>query len=100
MPPAYRFSDFVASCANRAAFLTTGARNTALNDFRLRTQKEVLDFIAAGGLGDLSINTKPWAMNPDKTRVVMIDAYSFFCGSIYGYLAFGFMNTGNWMIKS
>jgi len=101
MPSAYRFSEFVASCANHAAFVTRGALLTAQNDFKLRTQKEVLDFIAAGGLERLAYtNTRPWANNPDKTRVVMIDAYRFFSGSVQGYLAFGFMNTGKWMVKS
>src|SRR5713101_7477342 len=85
MPPAYQLSDLVVACSPPASvFVTGGAMLTARTDFNLQTQTAVHEFIAAGGLERPSfINTTPWQNNPNLSPTVMIDAYSFFSGSVY-----------------
>lgn len=82
--------------------VTRGAMETAKTDFKLMTQSNVLEFIANGGLEKPSfINKKEWKNNPDKSVVIMVDAYAFFSGILYGYIAFIYITkTKKWLIKS
>ena len=62
---------------------------TARSDFNLNTQESVLSFIGNDGLESPHlINTKAWENNPDTENPIMVDAYGFYSGSMYGYLAF------------
>jgi hypothetical protein len=102
--PEYDFNDFIHDCGEGISkvFVTQGAMVTARTDFNLNTQASVLEFITNGGLEKLTfINKKAWENNPDKTIVIMVDAYAFFSGLIYGYIAFSYITkTKKWMIKS
>ena len=104
MDPHYKFDDFVGDCAMgiSKAFITTGAQLTADSDFKLPAQKQILAFIGNGGLEKPQfINSEIWDKNPDSKNVIMIDAYSFYSGFLYGYIAFRFqLKTGKWAIKS
>lgn len=75
---------------------------TAKSDFNLSTQEGVLSFIGNGGLeSPCAINTKQWENNPDPNNPIMVDAYDFYSGSIYGYIAFFYQpTTKKWIIKS
>ncbi len=104
MDPHYKLDDFIGDCAmgNSKAFVTSGAQLTAESDFNLPTQKQVLEFIGNGGLEKPAfINSEVWDKNPEPKQAIMIDAYSFYSGFLYGYIAFRFQpKTGKWAIKS
>ena len=78
------------------------AMATAESDFNINTQEGVLGFIGNGGLeSPCFINTKQWENNPDSKNLIMVDAYDFYSGSIYGYIAFFYQpTTKKWIIKS
>lgn len=102
--PQYDFQTFVTDCVDGTAkaFVSKGAMDTAKSDFNLNTQEEVLAFIANDGLEKPQfINVVVWKNNKDKTTVIMVDAYAFFSGLLYGYIAFvQSSSTGKWIIKS
>lgn len=104
MNPHYKFNDFMGDCGMgiSKAFVTAGAQLTAESDFNLPTQKQVLEFIGNGGLEKPEfINSEVWDKNPEPQNIIMIDAYSFYSGFIYGYIAFRYQyKTGKWAIKS
>lgn len=102
--PEYELDDFVRDCTKNppTVFVTHGAMLTARSDFNLNTQANVLEFIANGGLEKPTyINKKEWENNPNKQVEIMVDAYAFFSGLIYGYIAFVYVaKTKKWIIKS
>ena len=102
--PAYKLEDFINDCAKGTskAFVTTGALLTAGTHFNLPTQEQVLDFISNDGLEKPQyINSEAWDKNPEPQNIIMIDAYSFYSGLLFGYIAFLFQpKTGKWVIKS
>ncbi len=104
MDPAYKLEDFITDCAKGTvkAFVTSGALLTAGTDFNLPTQEQVLNFIGNNGLEKPQfINSEVWDKNPDPKNAIMIDAYSFYSGLLYGYIAFRFQpKTGKWAVKS
>lgn len=100
---AYDFSEFLDACGLQGAvFVAGGALQTARSDFNLLTSAEVLAFISNGGLEKPShLNTKNWERNPKPDTPIPVDAYCFFSGFTYGYLAFFHQpTTGRWVIKS
>lgn len=102
--PEYKFDDFVRDCTDGASkiVVSRGAMETARKDFKLMTQDRVWEFIANGGLEKpVFINKKEWENNTDKSVLIMVDAYAFFSGIIYGYIAFVYITkTKKWLIKS
>ncbi|MES2217174.1 MAG: hypothetical protein V4501_02050 [Pseudomonadota bacterium] len=102
--PEYELDDFVNDCAMGTSKVSVshGAMSTARTDFNLGTQVNVLEFIANGGLEKpVFINKRVWDNNPDRNIVIMVDAYAFFSGLIYGYIAFVYVaKTERWLIKS
>lgn len=72
------------------------------NDFGLKTSREILRFIAHGGLEQLEfINSKPWGNNPNPSRPMVVDGYEFVSLMKRGYVAFMFnQKTNFWTIKS
>jgi hypothetical protein len=104
MQPAYGIENFVRDCAvgTSKAFVAKDAAITAKSDFNLNTQASILEFIGNGGLENPTfINSKIWEKNSNPNTVIMVDAYTFCSGLIYGYLAFRFQDkTGLWTIKS
>ncbi len=101
--PAYIFGSFVAACSTvTSVFVTRGAMETATSDFGLITKATVCSFVANGGLESPTfINTAPWDNNPDPAIPIRVDAYSFFSGFTYGYIAFLFQQkTSMWTVKS
>lgn len=103
MKAAYNLRDFTDSCAE---IKNVGVRGKAQDDareyFSLTTKPILLNFINNGGMESPEhINTKLWEMNPEQSTPIKIDAYSFYTGLKYGYLAFRFNpNSGMWFIKS
>ena len=74
---------------------------TAQSDFKLGTQGQVLGFIGNGGLEKPHfINSTLWKNNPNPDNEIMVDAYNFFSGICYGYIAFFQFGTNKWNIKS
>lgn len=75
---------------------------TARTDFNLLTQAAVCAFVANGGLNTPTfINSEVWVNNPDPAVRIDVDAYSFYSGTTFGYIAFLFQpKTSKWMIKS
>lgn len=104
MKPYYKLNDFIGDCAmgTKKVFITAGAQITASSDFNLPTQKHILEFISNGGLEKPQfINSEKWDKNPEPTNTIIIDAYSFYSGFLYGYVAFRFQpKIGKWAIKS
>jgi hypothetical protein len=102
--PEYQLEDFVRDCAAGTSkiVIARGAMETARSDFKLATQDKVLEFIANGGLEKPTfINKKEWENNTDNSVVIMVDAYAFFSGILYGYIAFVYIKkTSRWLIKS
>lgn len=104
LQPQYKFDEFQCACeiGSSKVQVTRGSRETAISDFNLRTDSRILEFIANGGLEKPRfINSGPWDNNPDKNALIMVDAYGFYSGKVYGYIAFLFQQkTDRWMIKS
>lgn len=104
MDPAYNYEDFISDCTKgiEKTFVTKRALLTAGTDFSLPTQQQVLNFIGNNGLEKPHyINSEVWDKNPEPKNVIMVDAYSFYSGLLYGYIAFIFQpKTKKWAIKS
>lgn len=103
MQPTYDLNEFLKSCleGNPAPFILRGALMTARADFNLKTQTQVLDFIGNNGLEKpCLINVKPWENNPNLAQPIMVDAYGFYSGMRYGYIAFFHSPVRKWIIKS
>jgi len=100
--PYYQLSNFVTACSMPSAVtVLKRAQEDADKDFKLRTRKEILDFIVGGGLEDLVfVNAKPWENNPRPEQVIIVDAYEFRALFQLGYIAFFKATTDRWMIKS
>lgn len=101
--PHYVFDNFIEACHDpKKIFITPQAKESAKQDFRLKTAEEILDFIVNDGLKEKVFkNTKPWENNPHKNVEVMVDAYYFTYRPKHGYLAFLFNPIVNkWFIKS
>lgn len=102
MEPAYVFNEFVSACGkgSRCVYVIKGAAMSANMDFQLKTNTDILGFIANNGLEQPKfINSKIWENNPDKNNKIMTDAYEFYTGSTLGYISF-FYNNNLWIIKS
>lgn len=100
--PCYDFDVFRDACGDpKKIFITIQAKESAKQDFRLKTAEEILDFIVNDGLNEKVFkNKKPWENNFQKEEI-MVDAYHFINGPKYGYLAFLFNpRTNKWFIKS
>ncbi|WP_131778375.1 hypothetical protein [Legionella bozemanae] len=96
--------DFIKSCVtkNTHPIILNGAEKTAKLDFNLKPKIKILKFIGNGGLERPHlINVKPWENNPNSTSIIMVDAYGFYSGEKYGYLAFFYQPiTRKWILKS
>ena len=116
MSPKYDLNAFIRLCQTQEVpiLITKQALADAKNDFNLWTKREILDFVACGGLENpVYINTKKVDLDlisldsgspardsksqgPDIT-----DAYSFYSGYTYGYFSFFYSPKANrWVIKS
>lgn len=103
MAAAYALIDLINACGGiNQVVVLSNAQTSARENFGLKTQKEVIDFIFNDGLEcPHHINTKPWENNPDHSCVIQVDAYSFYSGPKHGYMAFFFSpKTNKWLIKS
>lgn len=104
MEPTYQLSDLINDCAVGVLKVSVlkNAMETAKSDFNFYTQEGVVGFIGHGGLeAPCLINTKLWENNPNPKNLIMVDAYHFYSGSIYGYIAFFYQpTTKKWIIKS
>ncbi len=102
--PSYNLKDFEEACdsTEHNVIVLDDAIITAKSDFNLHTQPAVLGFIGNGGLDRPAfINSALWHKNPIPENPIMVDAYNFFSGMTYGYLAFLFQPlTKKWIIKS
>jgi hypothetical protein len=103
MTGAYNLKNFIEACGDVKQVGVRGkAQDDASDHFLLPTKPRLLNFIYSGGLDSPKhINTKIWEANPEPATPIMVDAYSFYAGTIYGYIAFRFNpKTGAWYIKS
>lgn len=82
--------------------MSGGALETGRDHFNLKTEEQIVAFIGAGGLGTPKFkNTYLWKKNPNPEDPIMVDAYTFHSGKIYGYIAFRHHpKTNKWIIKS
>jgi len=102
--PYYKYEDFVKACKKGVSAVIP--INQVLKDanecFNLKTAKDLLAFIANGGLEKFEfVNTKEWESNPNKSNPIMVDAYEFMTIHRRGYIAFFYnARTGKWIIKS
>lgn len=77
------------------------AQQDAKQDLDLKTEKAIRAFIAEGGLEKPTfIRSKAWENNPDKTKEILVDSYSFYAGRVFGYVAFFYASTNRFVIKS
>ncbi len=100
---AYLLADFIAACSKPGEVVPTrGAILTARTDFGLATGTELLGFVSSGGLEQPTlISTKPWKNNPNPSTRIDVDAYAFFSGTRFGYIAFLRQPaTTKWLVKS
>lgn len=104
MSSAYDFDEFIRSCSKKPPniYILRGAVATAKTDFNLNTQTKILEFIGNDGLENhYLLNVKQWENNPNPKIEIKVDAYGFYSGEKYGYIAFFFQPaTGKWVIKS
>ena len=101
---AYVFDEFIKSCSKKPpnTDILRGAVATAITDFNLKTQAQILEFIGNDGLENpYLLNVKQWENNPDPKIEIKGDAYGFYSGEKHGYIAIFFQPaTGKWIIKS
>lgn len=98
----YIFNEFLTACGVPGNVTVAYDAKNGAGYFNLHTETALLAFIAGGGLEDCNyINTEVWHLNPHKPPDVNVDAYSFYSGKKYGYIAFMFLpKTNKWRIKS
>lgn len=74
----------------------------AERDFNLRTATQLYEFIAQGGLENVTHqNTKEWEKNPKPENPILVHAYTFRTMCKIGYMAIMHNNlTNKWIIKS
>lgn len=104
MTPKYQINNFINDCmiGTSKVSVLKNAAETAKLEFNLNTQEQIVGFIGNGGLElPCFINCTPWKNNPNPNNQIMVDAYGFYSGFVYGYIAFFFQQkTGKWIIKS
>lgn len=104
MQPQYNINDFITDCITGVSkvYASKNTLETARADFNLNTQGQVFEFIGNGGLESPSfISCRPWKNNPDPSNQIFVDAYGFYSGFIYGYIAFFYqLKMNKWIIKS
>ena len=102
--PYNHFDKFKKACKRdrKNVILWRGALNDAEEFFNLRTETQLIEFIAHDGLEDLSHqNTKPWEKNPNPQNIIMVYAYTFRTMCQNGYIAIMENElTKKWIIKS
>lgn len=104
--PAYNLKEFETICAkpksHGVVLVRQEAANDARIDFGLDTRQKVIKFIGSGGLErPRLINSIPWEKNPEPSNKIMVDAYEFYSGRIFDYMAFLYNPIKKiWLIKS
>lgn len=99
----YTLDEFLDACGEPGKVAVAyDAKKDAEKYFKLVTEKDLLAFIFARGLEKLTpINCEEWRFNPNKPPAIYVDAYSFYSGNKFGYIAFMFIpKTNKWNIKS
>lgn len=101
--PAYDLKEFETTCAKQRnkVLVSRGAANSARIDFALDSKQKLIMFIGNKGLEcPRFINAKPWENNPELIEI-MVDAYEFYAGADFGYMAFLYSpKLQKWLIKS
>lgn len=101
--PTFDLADFLTACATgtKAVVVLGDAEKDAEMIFGIVTRKDVLAFIANGGLKELRfLNTSPY-FKEDGRGLKKVDAYDFYTGNIHGYISFGFNpSSSRWILKS
>jgi len=104
--PKYTISDFIEACREgdhqpASVTLVRGVLEKSTRDFTIKTKKELLEFIANGGLENLEfINSIEYRIS-DQIPPPICDAYRFMSGYNQGYISFFFSEFNQrWMIKS
>jgi hypothetical protein len=103
MESAYNLDDLIKACADsKQSTVIEPAPTTARRDFTLNSKKAILDFVSCGGLENPTyINTELWENNKVPATPILVDAYGFYSGAKYGYIAFLYSPiTKMWIIKS
>ncbi len=79
-----------------------GVLNDADDDFNIRTETQLYEFISHGGLENpRHTNTKPWEKNPKPDNPIMVFGYTFTTMCKKGYIAIMRNElTNKWIIKS
>lgn len=106
MNQSYDINEFIADCSDaKKVHVAYKALETAAQDFGIESeQKKILEFISNGGLEKLNfINSEIWDANPNPAIPAMVDAYGFYSGFKFGYMAFlknPLPKTKKWLLKS
>lgn len=105
--PKYDINDFFKACkeedkkqSHKVVFVKK-VRQTASEDFSLKTKKDLLQFIANDGLEKLTfINSTEYRLSKEIPPPIC-DAYEFNSGFTLGYIAFFYSEVSKkWIIKS
>jgi hypothetical protein len=99
MPPTYPFEEFVLGCAEGRAAVWDPAKQDARSFLGLMTETEIIAFVGNNGLRDPQFQDPPQPL--ESVPHVMVDAYGFFSGDKWAYIAFyksPFKE--KWLIKS
>ena len=101
MDPGYNFADFLKACANPSEiYIPERVIQDAKRDFGLGSKQGILDFIVNGGLEKPSwFNCEKLDKNPFPGIEILVDAYEFYSGFKFGYLAF-YKNPKTCVLKS
>jgi hypothetical protein len=104
--PYYDVSLFLKACGKCAkgtgiVKLERFVMQSAASDFGIMNKHDLFEFIASGGLEDLSfINSKEYRIS-SEIPLPVCDAYQFTSGFTIGYIAFFHSNVhATWVIKS
>ncbi len=99
----YNLQAFIDACADPACmFVRPSAEVTADDDFKLRTKTKIYEFINSGGLeSPVHITDEPLRKGATGDPGIIVAAYSFYSGPLYGYLAFFYSTASKkFIIKS
>ncbi len=96
--PTRDLAAFIQGCGEGRAWVWDVAMEDARSDFGLYTRDELLKFISAGGLENLTFREQ---RSLEGNPSAVVDSYNFHAGTKYGYLAFYYARaTNKWIIKS
>jgi hypothetical protein len=99
----YPIGDFLKACKHPGTVRVLKTALDTAHELNLRpTSTSILEWLAANDSVQKPRHqsTRVWENNWDPTVIIWVDAFNFFSGPDYCYLAYMKGSTGTWLLKS